>query len=210
MTRVAIEVSSDFHYKSDRLDNPDRLFFDIEGARPSMVRKGIHVIPVNDALLKDIRVAETQPGVTRIVLDLASHAEYTASQLSEPNRLMIELKLKDRPAPPSTQSVTGGKNLLDSPADLSAPVFDADTDPQSQRVVEPPPARAVAAVNQKPVAAAEPLPQPTIALKTSAPALPSYDSLTSANPNPGPTKKVASAEPLAAKRNADGDRSLTR
>src|ERR1700733_8981818 len=98
VTRVAIEVSSDFRYKSDRLDNPERLFFDIQGARPALVSKGMHVIQVGDALLKQIRVAETHPGVTRVVLDLENRAEFTASQLANPDRLMIELRLKDKPA----------------------------------------------------------------------------------------------------------------
>jgi N-acetylmuramoyl-L-alanine amidase len=116
VTRIAIEVSSDFHYKSERLENPDRLFFDIHGARPAMVSKGMHVIQVGDALLKQIRVAETTPGVTRVVLDLEGRAEFTASQLANPDRLMIELKLKDKPAPPVTTSVTGGRRIEDAPA----------------------------------------------------------------------------------------------
>jgi N-acetylmuramoyl-L-alanine amidase len=115
VTRVAIEVSSDFHYKSDRLSNPDRLFFDIHGAKPELVSKGMHVIQVGDAIVKQIRVAETQPGVTRVVLDLEKPAEFTASQLSTPNRLMLELRLKDRPAPPAT-STTRVQSLKDTPA----------------------------------------------------------------------------------------------
>src|SRR5579871_4037639 len=108
-TRVAIEVSSDFRFHSERLSDPDRLFFDIEGARPEM-GKGIHVIFVRDPLLKQIRVAETQRGVTRIVLDLEQPAEFTASQLSNPGRLIVELRAKDRPAPdasPISRAVTG-------------------------------------------------------------------------------------------------------
>ncbi len=92
------------------MTSPDRLFFDIEGAKPEMVSKGMHVIAVGDGLLKQIRIAETQPGVTRVVLDLEQRAEFTASQLADPNRLMIELKLKDRPAPPATGSVSGAKS----------------------------------------------------------------------------------------------------
>ena len=57
----------------------------------------MHIIPVGDALLKQIRVAETQPGVTRVVLDLEQTAEFTASQLSQSDRLMIELRAKDQP-----------------------------------------------------------------------------------------------------------------
>jgi N-acetylmuramoyl-L-alanine amidase len=114
-TRVAIEVSSEFKYKFERLTNPDRLFFDIQGAKPEIADKRMHVIAVGDALLKQIRIAETQPGVTRVVLDLAQSAEFTASQLSGPDRLMIEVHLKDRTAPPATISTSGVKSLIDSP-----------------------------------------------------------------------------------------------
>ncbi len=121
VTRVAIEVSADFKYRSDRLSDPDRLFFDIRGARPVMAEKKMYTVAVGDALLKQIRIAETQPGMTRVVLDLEPHepqVEFTASQLSNPDRLMIELRLKDKPAPPLTGSISGARTLAESPARL--------------------------------------------------------------------------------------------
>jgi N-acetylmuramoyl-L-alanine amidase len=114
VTRIAIEVSSDFTFKYNHLSEPERMFFDIHGARPDLTsgrRNGAHNITVGDALLDQIRVAETQPEVTRVVLDLAQTASVTTSQLSNPSRLMIELRSKDRPAPPSRPSVTGGTDL---------------------------------------------------------------------------------------------------
>jgi N-acetylmuramoyl-L-alanine amidase len=90
-TRVAVELSGEFEYRSERLHNPERVFFDIPRARPAMGPKQA-VIGVDDKLLKRVRVAETQPAVTRVVLDLAGTAEFTASQLSNPDRLMIELR----------------------------------------------------------------------------------------------------------------------
>src|SRR5580704_4507530 len=90
-TRVAVEVSGEFKYKSDQLETPPRLFFDVQDARPGMAQK---TIPVGDRLLKQIRVAETQPGTTRIVLDLEQDADFSASQLSNPERLMVELRSK--------------------------------------------------------------------------------------------------------------------
>ena len=36
VTRVAIEVSGDFRFRSDRLHNPDRIYFDILDARPRL------------------------------------------------------------------------------------------------------------------------------------------------------------------------------
>jgi N-acetylmuramoyl-L-alanine amidase len=92
-TRVVIETTGEFNFTSDRAQSPDRIFFDIKGARLRLgPSKGQHTVPVGDGLVKQIRVAETQPGVTRVVFDLDSAAEFTASQLSNPSRLIVELR----------------------------------------------------------------------------------------------------------------------
>jgi N-acetylmuramoyl-L-alanine amidase len=114
VTRIAIEVSSDFTFKYNHLSDPERLFFDIHGARPDLAsgaRNGAHTIAVGDALVDQIRVAETQPEMTRVVLDLAQTTSVTTSQLSNPSRLVIELRSKARPLEPTRPSVTGGKDL---------------------------------------------------------------------------------------------------
>src|SRR5579862_8386967 len=88
VTRIAIEVSSDFTFKYSQLTNPERMFFDIHGARPQISSRNVHTIAVGDPLVQQIRVAETQPEVTRIVIDLMQAASVTTSQLSNPNRLV--------------------------------------------------------------------------------------------------------------------------
>ncbi|MFN7993039.1 MAG: N-acetylmuramoyl-L-alanine amidase [Bryobacteraceae bacterium] len=92
VTRVVIEVSGDFEYHSERAHNPERVFFDILHSRPRIGRRGIYSSKVSDKLVKAIRVAETRPGVTRVVLDLETTGEYVANQLSNPDRLVIELR----------------------------------------------------------------------------------------------------------------------
>lgn len=122
LTRISVEVSSDFKYHSERLSDPDRLFFDIRGAKPAMSQKRMDVVPVGDMLLKQIRVAETQPGVTRVVLDLEAHTPpvtFTASQLSNPDRLVIEVRLKDKPSPPEAGSVSGAKAITGASTDAA-------------------------------------------------------------------------------------------
>src|SRR5438552_11673802 len=100
VTRIAIETNGEFRFRTDRLYNPERIFFDLLATRPRLHVKGVHTTPVGDKLLKRIRVAETQPGMTRVVLDLEIAVEFTASQLSNPDRLMIELR------PAGTRPVT--------------------------------------------------------------------------------------------------------
>src|SRR6266481_370213 len=91
-TRIAIEITGEVHVRSDRVEDPDRIFFDFVGARPSIDGKRLYATEVGDKLLKRIRVAETVPGVTRVVLDLETAAEFSVSRLDNPSRMIIELR----------------------------------------------------------------------------------------------------------------------
>src|SRR5579863_3870796 len=79
-TRIAIEITGDALYRSDRIENPGRIFFDFAGARPSINGHRLYSTEVGDKLVKRIRVAETAPGVTRVVLDLESVADFSVSR----------------------------------------------------------------------------------------------------------------------------------
>ncbi len=104
VTRVAIEITGEFEYRYDRVNNPDRLYFDILGAQSLLQKQGTHVIHVGDRLLKQIRVALTQPNITRVVLDLEPSVDFICSQLANPNRLMIELRAAAADGKPSSGS----------------------------------------------------------------------------------------------------------
>ena len=69
VTRVAIEVSTEFHYKSDRIANPDRIFFDLHDTKLASVLVG-KSFEVEDGFLRKIRVAQYQRGMTRVVLEV--------------------------------------------------------------------------------------------------------------------------------------------
>ena len=101
VTRIAVEVSGEFHTRSDRLHNPERVYFDIVGARPRIDAKRTWSKEIGDKLVQRVRVAETIPGTTRIVLDLSGPVEVTTSQLSNPNRLIIELRAGTGPPIPT-------------------------------------------------------------------------------------------------------------
>ncbi|HJZ97762.1 MAG TPA: N-acetylmuramoyl-L-alanine amidase, partial [Candidatus Solibacter sp.] len=92
-TRVAIEVSGPFEFKYDRLHEPERVYFDIKGASPHIDGKRSVTRQVEDKIVRRIRVAETNPGVTRVVMDVAAPVDVLPSQLTNPNRLIIELRI---------------------------------------------------------------------------------------------------------------------
>jgi len=107
VTRVAVETSAEIQYRAERIASPDRIFFDLLEVRPRPGLRAMQVIPVGDRLLKQIRMAETQPGVTRVVLDLAAPVEFTTSHLTNPDRLLIELRAAGSPPAPAGRAGVG-------------------------------------------------------------------------------------------------------
>lgn len=212
VTRIAIETDGDFQVKSDRLDNPDRLFFDLSGTKPTLSHKSMTVIPVSDQFVKQIRVAEPQHNVTRVVLDLENAVQPTISRLDNPTRLIIELRASGSTLPPTLVEPV--------PASKTAPK------PAEHRPFVPPPV-----VPPVVISAAEPKvawldPPPELQLRNTAmPVLPVNYKLApaavrSAVPGAGagvlakPTSPTIASAPvetsLPAKRNATGDRSMIR
>src|SRR5690348_9089583 len=95
VTRIAIETTGDYKLSSDQIENPSRVYFDLDGLHASSTsRPGLQTIPVDDKRIKQIRVAEVVPGKTRIVFDLEGPVEVSSSQLVNPDRLMIEIRPK--------------------------------------------------------------------------------------------------------------------
>jgi hypothetical protein len=89
-TRVFIELDSETKYESGRIADPDRIFFDISNSKLSDDFQS-NFIPVRDALLKRVRVAENRPGVVRVVLNISGTADYRTSELSSPRSIVVDL-----------------------------------------------------------------------------------------------------------------------
>ena len=90
-TRVVIDVGSEVKYRSTRISEPDRIYFDIEGAKltSAMVHKPTDV--GDDVLLKGVRVAQNRDGISRVVLDVNQVKDYSVSLLPDPYRLVVDL-----------------------------------------------------------------------------------------------------------------------
>src|ERR1035441_8821108 len=93
-TRVAIDVEPEVKFGSQRISDPDRIFFDLRDTTLASTLVG-KTFDVDDGFLKKIRVAEFQPGRTRIVLEVDDLASYDAFLLPDPYRLIIDLHGKD-------------------------------------------------------------------------------------------------------------------
>ena len=93
-TRVAIDLEQDAKFESRRIENPERIFFDLEDTNlvSNLLGKSFDV---NDGLLNKIRVAQFQPGKARIVLEVADHSDYDTFLLTNPARLIVDIHSKD-------------------------------------------------------------------------------------------------------------------
>jgi N-acetylmuramoyl-L-alanine amidase len=89
-TRVAIDVDDEVKYEAGRVPDPDRIFFDLPNTRLASVLVG-KSFDVQDGFLKKIRVAQYQPGSTRVVLEVADVSDYSAFILPNPYRLIIDV-----------------------------------------------------------------------------------------------------------------------
>jgi N-acetylmuramoyl-L-alanine amidase len=89
-TRVAIDVDAEVKYEAGRVPDPDRIFFDLPETKLASVLVG-KSFEVRDGFLKKIRVAQYQPGYTRVVLEVADVSDYSAFLLPNPYRLIIDI-----------------------------------------------------------------------------------------------------------------------
>ena len=139
-TRVAIDLEQEVKYEAGRVPHPDRIFFDLYGAKLAAGLAG-KSFNVEDGFLHKIRVAQYKANLARVVLDVDDVAEYSAFLLPNPYRLIIDIHGR-RPAPkvaakhpaaaPKTdiQALNADKGVKppDTTAATSAPTTRAITD----------------------------------------------------------------------------------
>ncbi|MGH7796572.1 MAG: N-acetylmuramoyl-L-alanine amidase [Candidatus Binatia bacterium] len=94
-TRVMLELSRGAKYEVRRLNEdsakglPARVYIDIKGARVGAASKD--PIPVDDGLLRQMRIGQYSQDVVRVVLDMNNLGSHNAFVLPDPYRLVIDI-----------------------------------------------------------------------------------------------------------------------
>ena len=90
---VAIDLEQGVKFDSQRIDHPDRVFFDLFDTRldPGLTKS----FDLDDSLLRKIRISQFNHTRTRLVLELDGAAAFKASLLPDPPRL--EIVIPSRP-----------------------------------------------------------------------------------------------------------------
>lgn len=95
-TRVTMELSTEIRYETRVLKEdpskglPPRIYVDLFGARLAMDAN--QPIPVQDGLLRQVRVGQFSQDVVRVVLDMKSLSDYKAFLLPDPYRLVVDIQ----------------------------------------------------------------------------------------------------------------------
>ncbi len=122
-TRVVIDLDKDVKYRQGKLENPDRIYFDLLGTRVTKALAS-KPFPVDGGFLKQIRVGQNKPDTVRVVLDFESISDYNVFWLPDPYRLVVDISGK-KPEPLQNAPET-------SPSDpASETVVDLAPDPRS-------------------------------------------------------------------------------
>jgi len=88
---VVIDLEDQVQYEQHRIANPDRLYFDLHDTQlaPDLAGRSIEV---GDPLVNRIRVAQPVAGLTRIVLEIKTEANFSVSLEPNPYRLVVEVR----------------------------------------------------------------------------------------------------------------------
>jgi N-acetylmuramoyl-L-alanine amidase len=192
-TRIVVALDDTIAFNSAHITSPDRIYFDLHRAKltPPLSKK---TLEVKSGLLKSVRIGQNRDGVVRLVLDVDGARDASAYLLSNPYRLVIEVR--------SNTATTAKKSPEPAPASAAAaPVEAVAANTETENAPAKPTVETVAA-NSSPAAATK------AAAKT-----PTKDLPVSAKNSNSLTKEIKSVPltpPTESKPTRDGNRSLTR
>ena len=106
---VIISLQEQVQYEAHRLSDPERIYFDLHDTAlaPGLFGKDIQI---NDAQLTRIRIAQPTPGITRVVLQTKTAADFSVRMESNPYRLVIEIGASSKPESKMEPDISGPPN----------------------------------------------------------------------------------------------------
>ena len=148
--RVSIEMDGESLFRSESLENPRRVFFDLKSVRAAAPLQDA-TLRFSDDIVREIRLGRHPKNTTRVVMDLEAVESYSVFTLYNPFRLVVDFK---RTAAPPPDAVVG--------PGISAPLpgASAATEPQARAAtVEQ---KSAAATKELAPLAARPLTPPVV------------------------------------------------
>jgi len=105
-TRVVIDVEQDVQYGVGRVENPPRVYVDLQGTRP-VPRINNRTFPVENGLLRGVKTGRHTPDITRVVLYVGDLTEYSVFELPNPYRVVVDIRNREGAGPGAPELVAG-------------------------------------------------------------------------------------------------------
>ncbi len=100
--RVTIELDAESSYRSEQLERPRRVFFDLKDTR-AVAELQDATLKFGDELVREVRLGRHPRNTTRIVFDMQGVDTYSVFTLYNPFRMVIDFKA----APPANTGARG-------------------------------------------------------------------------------------------------------
>jgi N-acetylmuramoyl-L-alanine amidase len=142
-TRIVIGLSGgEAKFETMRLANPDRIVLDLLNTRLSKTLAGMK-FPVEDGFLRQVRVGQYKPDVTRVVLDVEKVQDFFVFPLPNPFRLVVDIhgpQGEEAPKPEIAKSAAPKENRASRAPEVAsnmvppaAPATKSESSPPSPR-----------------------------------------------------------------------------
>src|ERR1051325_10659172 len=117
---VEVHIAADgaLKYKAFRLEQPSRLDIDLDGVKNAAKK---NAVTIDDDVVKGVRVAQFQPTVARVVIDLAHKSEYTIRDNGEELLVACGGARPSSPPPPPQAAETAAPQPIPAPAPADIP-----------------------------------------------------------------------------------------
>jgi len=114
ISTVAVDLQAEVQYETHRLENPDRIYFDL---RDTTLASGLNAktIEVGDGQVARIRLGQPAEATTRVVLETKGLANFSVRMEQNPYRLVIEVRGPEATSPVPKTTVEPAKPPAPAP-----------------------------------------------------------------------------------------------
>ena len=137
--RISIEMDGESLYRTERLENPRRVFFDLKNTR-TVISLQDATVKFGDDIVREVRFGRHPRETTRIVMDLEDVEDYSVFTLYSPFRLVVDFRRSSTAARPASPPAATSSDVLTAAAKEPVPLIARPIAPAAAPPLAPPPA----------------------------------------------------------------------
>ncbi|MCG3172372.1 MAG: hypothetical protein GMKNLPBB_00522 [Myxococcota bacterium] len=141
-TRIALYLDNPVHFRHEELpadaknSKPPRLFLDL---KPGVAKRDLmKPLPVQDAMLQQIRVGQFDKETVRVVLDLNAFQSYRIYTLENPFRILVDVTAGDPPPEEESSQAPAKKEIPAAALEEKPPAAAPPAAPAAPEKTSPP------------------------------------------------------------------------